>query len=274
MTALDIDVSASDDISTERRRDEATWYGLGAATLLILLAVLLGGSAAAYLDLPAFLLVICGTAAVTTISFPLDDIRRLPRIVRTALFHMIPAPHTHALQLVALAEQAKRRGLLSLEASLTALADDPFLSKAVALVVDNTSAEEVEALLRSELQAALLRHRAAADILRRGGEVAPAMGLIGTLLGLVQMLVHLSNPSAIGPAMAVAILATLYGAILANVVLLPLAGKLDRNGQAEALIGNLTILAAGSIVGQEHPRRLEVILNGILPPDARLNLFD
>ena len=121
----------------------------------------------------------------------------------------------------------------------------------------------------------MARHRATADMMRRGGEAAPAMvGLIGTLVGLVHKVANLNNPASIGPAMAVAILATLYGAVLANMVLLPLAAKLDRNNHAEALVANLTIMAAVSIAGQDSPRRLEVMLNSILPPAERVTYFD
>jgi chemotaxis protein MotA len=257
-----------------RERDDATWVGLGASALLLLAAVALGGSLAAYVDLPAFLMVFGGTAAVTLISFPLDDVLGLPRHLGPALFRAVPRPTEHAERLLRLAEQARRRGLFSLEDALPQLRDDPFLIKALALAVDNAPPEEVEQSLRAQLEAALARHRAAADILRRGGEVAPAMGLIGTLVGLVQMLANLSNPASIGPAMAVAILATLYGAILANMILLPFAAKLDRNSHAEAMIANLTVMTAVSIARQESPRRLEATLNGVLPPADRLALFD
>jgi chemotaxis protein MotA len=195
-------------------------------------------------------------------------------VLATTLFHGIPRAGAVATRLLALAEQARKTGLFSLENALPALKDDRFLVKAAALVVDNTPPEDIERTLRTELQATMARHKAAADILRRGGEVAPAMGLIGTLVGLVQMLSNLNNPSAIGPAMAVAILATLYGAVLANVVLLPLAAKLDRNNHAEALVANLTIMAAIAIAAHDSPRRLEVMLNSILPPAERITFFD
>jgi chemotaxis protein MotA len=261
-------------LAVPRERDAATWFGLGGAFLLILAAMAIGGTIPAYVDLPAFLMVFGGTAAVTTVSFSLDAVAQLPRVLATALFHGLPQANAVATRLLALAEQARKTGLFSLENALPSLKDDRFLVKAAALVVDNTPPDDVERTLRTELQATIARHRAAADILRRGGEVAPAMGLIGTLVGLVQMLSNLNNPSSIGPAMAVAILATLYGAVLANVVLLPLAAKLDRNNHAEALVANLTIMAAVSIAAHDSPRRLEVMLNSILPPADRITFFD
>ena len=125
-----------------------------------------------------------------------------------------------------------------------------------------------------EVDALLERHRRAASIIRRGSEVAPAMGLIGTLVGLVQMLAQLDDPSSIGPAMAVALLTTFYGAILGTIVLGPLSGKLERNSNSEAMIKNLVLTAMGSIARQENPRRLEMLLNSELPPDKRIRFFD
>jgi chemotaxis protein MotA len=272
----DDDDTAEDFIQPLERgeRDLASWGGIGIGFLLILSATLLGGALPAYADLPAFLMVFGGTTAVTQISFSLEDSRRLPEALKTAFLMKLGNPAEAALRLVALADKARLSGFFALEAYLPRLADDPFLVKAIALVVDNTPAEVIERELKTELQALLARHSRAAAMLRRAGEVAPAMGLIGTLIGLVQMLLNLNNPGSIGPAMAVAILATLYGAVLANMVLLPLAHKLERNSHAEALLHNLSIMAAVSIALQESPRRTEVLLNSVLPPAERVSYFD
>ena len=255
-------------------RDFATVAGLGVGLALVLIAILLGGTLPPYADLPAFIMVIGGTAAVTLVSFTLEDVIRLPDVVRTTLLHKIPRPADAAMRLVALADLARLQGLLALEGQLARLGDDRFLIKAMALVVDNTTPEVIGRELKIELQAIQARHQRAAAMLRRAGEVAPAMGLVGTLVGLVRMLSSLDNPSSIGPAMAVAILATLYGAVLANMVLLPLAHKLERNSHGEALLHHLTILAAVSVAGLENPRRTEVVLNSILPPADRIAYFD
>ncbi|HLF58773.1 MAG TPA: MotA/TolQ/ExbB proton channel family protein, partial [Alphaproteobacteria bacterium] len=118
------------------------------------------------------------------------------------------------------------------------------------------------------------RHIKGASVLRKGAEVAPAMGLIGTLVGLVQMLGRLDDPGTIGPAMAVALLTTFYGAVLANVVLAPLASKLERNSREELLVKHIFLMAASSIARQENPRRLEMLLNSVLPPSKRVQFFD
>jgi chemotaxis protein MotA len=113
-----------------------------------------------------------------------------------------------------------------------------------------------------------------AAVLRRAAEVAPAMGLIATLVGLVQMLGSLNNPAAIGPGMAVALIATFYGAVLGNMILTPLAGKLETNAEQDGLIRTLYLIASVSIARQENPRRLEMLLNAVLPPGSRVTYFD
>ncbi|HWK43263.1 MAG TPA: MotA/TolQ/ExbB proton channel family protein [Stellaceae bacterium] len=255
-------------------RDMATLLGFFAAFGLLAAAMFAGGSPLAFIDLPAVLIVLGGTAAVTTVSFSLTEVRRTHKVVATALIVGARDPRQTAHDLLGLADQARRSGALSLEDRLPELRHDGFLLKAIALVVDTVAAEEIERVLRTELHATLQRHRSAADVLRRAAEVAPAMGLIGTLVGLVQMLGNLNNPASIGPSMAIALLTTFYGAVLANMVLLPLAAKLERNSQSEALDRNLVILAATAMARQDSPRRLELLLNSVLPPAQRVRYFD
>ena len=133
---------------------------------------------------------------------------------------------------------------------------------------------EVEAIMRRDMHSTVQRHAKSTNVLRKLGEFAPAMGLIGTLIGLVQMLGRLNDPSTIGPSMAVALLTTFYGAVLANIVFLPLAAKLERNSTEEALVNNVYLMGATSIGRQENPRRLEMLLNSLLPPSQRVQYFD
>ena len=170
--------------------------------------------------------------------------------------------------------QARRHGILSLQRSLHRLEDHPFLFRSLRLAVDGLPAEQIEQVLSSEAQAMSSRHLRSAGVLRRAGEVAPAMGLIGTLIGLVQMLGNLEDPESIGPAMAVALLTTFYGAVLANMVFLPLASKLERNSGVEALVNQIFAMGVVSIARQENPRRLEILLNTVLPPELRVGDFD
>ena len=173
-----------------------------------------------------------------------------------------------------IAELARRQGVLSLQGVLESLKDDAFLFKGMSMVVDGTPGEEVESVLARDTNATILRHQKSAGILRKAAEFSPAMGLIGTLIGLVQMLGNLDDPSTIGPSMAVALLTTFYGAVLANMVFSPMAAKLERNSEEEAMVSRIYMMGATSIGKQENPRRLEMLLNSILPPAKRVKYFD
>lgn len=256
------------------RLDVATLFGVCGAFLVIGIAMAASGSASSFVDFPALLIVVAGTFLVTTISFSLAEIARAQGVMLRALFYHTEAPGTAALRILGLASEARQHGIFKLQSHMPGLRHNRFLQQALLLLVDGTPTDEVDRVLTRELQATAQRHQRSAGILRRAGEVAPAMGLIGTLVGLVQMLGNLDDPSAIGPAMAVALLTTFYGAILANMVFLPIASKLERNSEAEALVNQIYALGAASISRQENPRRLETLLNTILPPAERVGYFD
>ncbi|MEX2644450.1 MAG: MotA/TolQ/ExbB proton channel family protein [Acetobacterales bacterium] len=254
--------------------DLATIIGLVAAFGLIGAAILFGGSAAAFIDIPSVLIVILGTFAVTLVSYSIGEMVRSFKIFMKTLFQTSRDPSEAATQVLQLAEIARKSGVLSLQNVLEDLRSEQFLYKGVSLVVDGTPGEEVEAIMRRELNGTLTRHQKGAGILKKMGEVSPAMGLIGTLIGLVQMLGNLDDPSAIGPSMAVALLTTFYGAVLSNVVFNPLAAKLERNSAEESVVSTVFIMGAASIGRQENPRRLEMMLNSVLPPAQRVAFFE
>ncbi len=254
--------------------DVATLFGVIGAFLVIGLAMVLGGSPGSFVDVPAILIVVGGTFLVTTVSFTLGEVAHAQRVMlRAVLYHAEP-PEQAARQVLRLADVARRKGPFALEAELGAMHHGRFLAQAVSLVVDGLPAEEVEGILGRERHATRERHIRSAGVLRRAGEVAPAMGLIGTLVGLVQMLGNLEDPSSIGPAMAVALLTTFYGAVLANMVFHPLATKLERNSDVESMVNQIYSIGAASISRQENPRRLEMTINAILSPVQRVNHFD
>lgn len=254
--------------------DVATLLGLGGAAALIATALALGGSAAAFINIPAALIVLGGTFAVTTMCFSLSEIYQAQRMLFRTLLHAARDPSAAAVQMLEMAVYARRSGLLELQRMAYSLGADPFLQQAVTMVADGSTSDMIERVLKTDIAATASRHVKGASVLRKGAEVAPAMGLIGTLVGLVQMLGRLDDPSTIGPAMAVALLTTFYGAILANVVLAPLASKLERNSREEILVKNIYVMAATSISRQENPRRLEMLLNSVLPPSKRVQFFD
>jgi chemotaxis protein MotA len=254
--------------------DLATILGVTGAFALVVTAIVLGGSPAAFIDIPAICIVIGGTLGVTTACFSIAEMTLAQRVALKTLFHQTRDPASAARRLLQLAQVARVKGILALQSHLPALSNERFLSDALGMVVDGTRPGELETILQRELEATSTRHANGAAILRKAGEVAPAMGLIGTLVGLVQMLGNLDNPSAIGPAMAVALLTTFYGAVLAYMVFNPLAAKLERRSEHEALLGTLYVMGVTSIARQENPRRLEMMLNSVLPPADRVQHFD
>ncbi|MEA1938320.1 MAG: MotA/TolQ/ExbB proton channel family protein [Pseudomonadota bacterium] len=254
--------------------DLASILGLVGGLGLIVAAILSGGSIGSFFNAPSLLIVVCGTVLVTMIAYPLKDFTKSPKIVAKSIFRHSFDPGEVGRQMIQLSEMARKEGPVSLEKILNQIGNDPFLHKAISLIADGTGAAEVEKVLTDELDSLVERHDRAASVLRRGAEVAPAMGLIGTLVGLVQMLANLDDPSSIGPAMAIALLTTFYGAILGNVVLAPLASKLENNSSHEKLVKSLTQIGAVSIAKQENPRRLEMLLNSLLPPVQRIQYFD
>ncbi len=257
-----------------RSLDGATILGLVGALVLISAAIVMGGSWGAFVDVPAMLIVLGGTSAVTMISFSLSDLRTTQSIIAKSLFNSTRDAGEAARNVISLAETARQSGTLTLQDHLAGLRNEPYLARGLTLVIDGTPGAEAERLMRKELHAIAERHAKGASVLRRASDVAPAMGLIGTLVGLVQMLGNLEDPAAIGPAMAVALLTTFYGAVLGNMVLAPLAGKLERKSDDEALVNEVYLLGVSSIGRQESPRRLETLVNTILPPSKRVSLFD
>lgn len=254
--------------------DRATVAGLACGFAMIAFAIVIGGSPRSFVNAPSLLIVLGGTFCVVTICYSLGDVVNAVRVTVRALFKTGRDPAEAATQVLTLAERARQFGVLHLQASLPRISAQPYLQKAVALAVDGIAAETLEAILVRDLQATRERDVASAGVLRKAAEYAPAMGLIGTLIGLVQMLGSLDDPASIGPSMAVALLTTLYGAILANLVFSPLATRLERISAAEALLNQIYLLGAVSIGRQENPRALEILLNSVLPPAKRVRYFD
>ncbi len=252
----------------------STLFGMLTAFLLVAGAIWLGGSPLAFINLQGILIVVLGTFAVTAISFRLQEMATLPGNIWALLRHSQRDPSDEAIKILKIAVEARKHNdVLLLERLVPKLKDTPFLMQAIQLVADGAQPDEIEQILRREASTMSSRHMRSVDFLRRAGDVAPAMGLIGTLIGLVRMLGNLDNPAEIGPAMAVALLTTFYGAVLAHLVFIPLAAKTEHCTDEEALVNNLYSMGATSIRRQENPRRLEMLLNTVLPPAKRVTFF-
>ncbi len=256
-----------------KRFDPATGFGLLLTIGLIGGALALSGNLKSYYDPAAVLMVIFGTFTITAISYSGDDLKKSLDIIRSGLVKFVRRPNVMARQLLDLATLVRMRGPLALSQVEQEVRKDPFLYQGIMFIADGYTADEIKRILTQDIESVIERHRRTASIARRAAEVAPAMGLIGTLVGLVQMLNHLQDPSKIGPSMAIALLTTFYGAVLSTVVLMPLAAKLERNSTEDVMIKDMILAAIVSMARQDHPRKLEHELNMILPPGQRVRYF-
>lgn len=254
--------------------DIATIVGLIGGFSFVIGAIVLGGSAGSFVNLPSIAIVVFGTIFVTMMCFSLQEMGRTVKVILKTISYTSRDPSEAAIQVLQIAELARRQGVLSLQGVLSQLEGEPLLYKGMTMVVDGTPGEEVEMILRKDMMSTVQRHQKSASVLKKAAEFAPAMGLIGTLIGLVQMLGNLEDPSSIGPAMAVALLTTFYGAVLANMVFAPMSSKLERNSIEESMVNTIYVMGAASIGRQENPRRLEMMLNSVLPPAKRVEYFD
>tara|TARA_B100000674_G_scaffold112949_1_gene84268 strand:+ start:4744 stop:5514 length:771 start_codon:yes stop_codon:yes gene_type:complete len=248
--------------------DIATVIGILGAFLLIVVAINQGGDLLTFADTVSFLIVVLGTVAVTLAANPLPKFIGSFSVYFKAIFVDAKSPHELIDKIVGFAETARREGILALE-SAAADANDEFLSGGIQLAVDGTEPDLITDILETELQYIEERHLEAAELMEGCAEMAPALGMIGTLVGLVNMLGALEDPAAIGPAMAVALLTTLYGAVIANVLFAPIAKKLKIYSKEESLSKRMIIEGIIAIQQGDNPRIVERKLSVFLPPSMR-----
>ena len=253
--------------------DIATIFGFVAGIGLMLWAVMSKSDLGAFVDGASVAIVLGGAVAAALISFPLGNLLGVAKVVKNAFFAKASNASALIADLVSYAEVARRDGILSLE-NVVADVKDPFIVSGIQMAVDGTDPDLIEAVMLNDLEAVEMRHSEGKALFDNIGRFAPAFGMIGTLIGLVIMLKNMDDPSSIGPAMAVALLTTFYGAVLANMVFSPLASKLERNSLEETLLHNIYMVGASSIGRQENPRRLEMLLNTLLPPAKRVQYFN
>jgi chemotaxis protein MotA len=211
-------------------------------------------------------LVIGGVIAVTLIKWSLNDLKSLATVYLKVFFNSMPNSKNTIDEIIKLGEIARRESVFALE---KVPVEDKFLKKAVTLAADNRPPEIIESILSLEISALEERHGKGAEILEGMAGDGPAFGMIGTLIGLVQMLQNMSDPSSIGPAMAVALLTTLYGAVIMTVFTNPMAAKLKQFSKAESAKMNIIVAGVLGIVAGENPRTIREKLESFLAPKDR-----
>jgi chemotaxis protein MotA len=246
--------------------DIATLVGLIGSFAIIVSAIILGGSAGMFVNPPSILIVVGGTLLVVLMKYTLAQFIGAFKAAGKAFMFKSSAPDELIAETVELADVARKGGLLSLEEKEVS---NEFMQRGIQLLVDGHDPEVVKALLSKDKNQAEARHEIAVGFFRAMAEVAPAMGMIGTLIGLVQMLANMDDPKSIGPAMAVALLTTLYGAMIANMVAGPIADKLSVRKEEEATNKALIIDGLLSIQAGQNPRVIESMLKNYLAEGMR-----
>ncbi len=246
--------------------DLATLLGMIGAIGIVLVAILFGGSALIFINIPSLLIVLGGTMLVVMIKFTLQQFLGAFNVAARAFISKPVDSEELMAQIVNLSTIARKQGLLALENEKI---DNRFLNDGIQMLVDGNDREVLSTVMHKDMQQTIDRHKWGAKVFSATGDVAPAMGMIGTLIGLVQMLSVMDDPKAIGPAMAVALLTTLYGAILANMIALPIADKLNLRKTEEGRVKSICIDGVLAIQAGQNPRIIESMLKAYLNPKKR-----
>lgn len=246
--------------------DIATVIGLVSGTVLIFGAIIMGGSLGTFVNIPSALVVIGGTVAVTFMRFKMSDVIGSISVALKAFLFKMQNPEDIITEMVEYTRLAKKEGLIALEKEKP---EDPFSAKALRYLSDGYDEGLIEDMLMKDIRLTIQRHSTGQQVFKSAGDAAPAFGMIGTLIGLVQMLSTMSDPASIGPSMAIALLTTLYGAIVANLVCIPIADKLSLNSEKEKLTKSIIVEGAIAINRGVSPMVLEESLKIFLSPKSR-----
>ncbi len=237
--------------------------GIMVGFVLVFYAIFSGGDLRSFLDFDSFLITVGGTLGATIAAYPWETIKNIPKVLRNLDAKKLAEPRAIIALLVGYAEKARREGLLALEDDVEEM-DEPFLQKGIQLIVDGTDPELVRSILETELSFIEDRHSANAAVFDTMAALAPGFGMLGTLIGLIQMLQSLDDPSNIGSGMAVALVTTFYGSLISNLFCTPIANKLRTNSRAEILLKEVMIEGILSIQAGENPRIVEEKLKAFL----------
>jgi chemotaxis protein MotA len=246
--------------------DIATLIGIVGALSMIVGAILMGGELIAFINIPGIVIVVGGTLMCTLTMQRLQYVIGAFRVAVNAFTYNLDPPEDLIERVVELAIKARKDGMLALEREEI---DYPFLQKGIQMAIDGSTPDAIKAVLATEMISLRQRHERGQAIFKFMESTAPAMGLIGTLVGLVQMLRTMNDPSTIGPAMAVALLTTFYGAITAFVVCGPIARKLENRTEEETTLMRITLNGVMAMVSGENPRSIREQLISFLAPDLR-----
>ena len=248
--------------------------GIAAGFVILAFAVLVaGGQLLMFWDAPSILITMGGSWCAMMVSYPFPTLMAIPTYARMAIFPEKYNPVDLIITLVQFSEKSRREGLLALEDDLDAL-DDLFLKKGLQLVVDGTDPELVRVILETDIDQMAERHGTNKKVFDDWANLAPSFGMIGTLIGLILLLANLSDKSMVGPYLSVALITTLYGAIVAYLILAPIATSLDMLTGDEVVFKSVAVMGVLSIQAGDNPRILKEKLVAFIPPEMRVDLLE
>ena len=245
--------------------DITTLLGILVAAVLVVSAILMGGPGIWFLDYPSLMIVIGGTMGATLIAYPISEVMSVVGIARNAFLHRYYSPTKLIPIMVQIAKKARTEGILSFESQLKHM-NDPFLVKGIQMAIDGMESSAIEDVLSTEIAYVGERHKIGAEIFSTMGAYAPSMGMLGTLIGLVQMLRQMNDPALIGAPMALALLTTFYGSVLANLLFNPIAGKLKTRSKQEMLVKQMILEGILAIQAGDNHRIVEQKLKAFISP--------
>jgi len=254
-----------------KKFDVLTPVGLTIGVVMLFFGIVYNGGISgllSFVDPASLLIVLGGLLSGLLVSFSLKDIKQMARVMKQSFSSDERKLQDLIDTFVHLSDRARREGLLSLEMEIDQV-KDRFLRKGVMLAIDGVDPDVINDILNAEIAAMEERHRKGRAILEKAGDYAPAWGMIGTLIGLVLMLKNLNDPSTLGPNMAIALLTTLYGSLLANLVFIPVAAKLELKTEEEAFLKQIIIEGVIGVQSGQNPKLLQEKLSAFLSEEER-----
>ncbi|WFA07891.1 MotA/TolQ/ExbB proton channel family protein [Tissierella sp. Yu-01] len=256
-----------------KKRSMSATMGLIAGVILVFWSIKISGDLSSFWDIPSIIITLGGSLCAMVISFPLKTLKHIPNMLKLLVVSPQDNRNEIIILLTELSKKARRDGLLALEDDIAQM-DNEFMASGLQMVVDGVEPDNIRELMELKIDTMERRHRSGQSVFLKWGELAPAYGMIGTLIGLILMLVDLDDPSAIGGGMAVALVTTFYGSFLANLVFLPIANNLSEQTDEEIFTCQMVIDGVLQIQAGTNPRLLEEKLLAYLAPDEQKNTKD
>ena len=248
--------------------DITTLIGIVVSFGLVMISILMGGDGSWFLNGPSLMIVCGGTMGATLLAYPLSEVMGVFGVVKNVFMQKSQATSELIPLISGFAKKARQEGILSFESQLSEI-EDEFLVKGIQMAIDGMESSAIEEVMSTEIMYLEERHKLGSEIFTTMGAFAPAVGMLGTIIGLVQMLMQMEDPSTIGAPMAVALLTTFYGTLLANLLFIPVSGKLKTRSKQEVLVKQMVLEGVISIQSGDNHRVVEQKLKAFVAPRSR-----